>query len=51
MGIGAALAGGFVLGVAESLVAGYVEPQYQLAIALVILLVLIGWRSRHEAAE
>lgn len=42
------LAGGLVLGVAENLVVGYVNPQYELAIALVIMLVLIGWRSRRE---
>ncbi len=46
--VGAALAGGFSLGVAESLVAGYIDPQYRLAIALVILLVIIFWRSRGE---
>lgn len=44
-----ALVGGLVLGIAEQLVVGYVDPQYNLAIALVIMLVLIGWRSRHEA--
>jgi branched-subunit amino acid ABC-type transport system permease component len=41
--------GGLVLGISEQLVVGYVDPQYNLAIALVIMLVLIGWRSRHEA--
>jgi branched-chain amino acid transport system permease protein len=45
-----ALLGGYVLGIAEQLVVGYYESQYQLAIALVIMLVLIGWRSRHELA-
>lgn len=44
-----ALAGGLVLGIAEQLVVGYVNPQYDLAIALVIMLLLIGWRSRNEA--
>ncbi len=44
-----ALAGGLVLGVAENLVVGYVNPQYELTIALVIMLVLIGWRARREA--
>ncbi len=43
-----ALVGGLVLGIAEQLVVGYVDPQYNLAIALAIMLVLIGWRSRHE---
>jgi branched-chain amino acid transport system permease protein len=44
-----ALAGGLVLGIAENLVVGYVNPQYELTIALLIMLALIGWRSRHEA--
>lgn len=44
-----ALVGGLVLGIAEQLVVGYVDPQYNLAIALAIMLVLIAWRSRHEA--
>jgi branched-chain amino acid transport system permease protein len=49
--------GGLVLGVAEQLVVGYGDivtaqaRQYELAAALVIMLVLIGWRSRHEAVE
>jgi branched-chain amino acid transport system permease protein len=43
------LAGGLVLGIAEKLVVGYVNPQYELAIALVIMLVLISWRARNEA--
>jgi branched-chain amino acid transport system permease protein len=55
-----ALLGGLVLGVAEQLVVGYGDQipglgagarQYELAAALVIMLVLIGWRSRHEAIE
>jgi branched-chain amino acid transport system permease protein len=52
-----AYVGGLVLGVAEQLVVGYgdiITPQarqYELAAALVIMLVLIGWRSRHEAIE
>ena len=45
-----AFVGGLVLGIAEQLVVGYVDPQYELAIALVILLALIGWRSRKEVA-
>jgi len=44
-----ALVGGLVLGVAENLVVGYVNPQYELTIALLIMLGLIGWRSRREA--
>jgi branched-chain amino acid transport system permease protein len=48
--IGLAVAGGLALGISEQLVVGYIDPQYNLAIALVIMLVLIGWRSRHEVA-
>lgn len=44
-----ALVGGLVLGMAENLVVGYVNPQYELTIALVIMLALIGWRARREA--
>jgi branched-chain amino acid transport system permease protein len=52
--------GGLTLGVAEQLVVGYADEipglgaqarQYELAAALVIMLVLIGWRSRHEVHE
>jgi len=49
-----AFIGGLVLGVAQQLVVGYgdvITPQarqYELAAALVIMLVLIGWRSRKE---
>ena len=55
-----ALVGGLVLGVAEQLVVGYGDRipglgeearQYELAAALVIMLALIGWRSRHEVVE
>jgi branched-chain amino acid transport system permease protein len=55
-----ALAGGLTLGIAEQLVVGYADEipglgvearQYELAAALLIMLVLIGWRSRHEAVE
>jgi branched-chain amino acid transport system permease protein len=55
-----ALAGGLALGIAEQLVVGYADlipglgtqaRQYELAAALVIMLVLIGWRSRREAVE
>jgi branched-chain amino acid transport system permease protein len=45
-----ALLGGYVLGIVEQLVVGYVDPQYNLTIALVVMLVLIGWRSRKELA-
>ena len=30
---------------------GYVDPQYSLVIALIVMLVLIGWRSRAEIAR
>lgn len=49
-----AFVGGLVLGVAEQLVIGYGDiiteqaRQYELAAALVIMLLLIGWRSRKE---
>ena len=52
--------GGLTLGVAQQLVVGYADEipglgqqarQYELAAALVIMLVLIGWRSRHEVHE
>ena len=55
-----ALIGGLALGVAEQLVVGYADEipglgqqarQYELAAALIIMLVLIGWRARHEAVE
>jgi branched-chain amino acid transport system permease protein len=45
-----ALLGGLVLGMAENLVIGYVNPQYDLTIALLIMLALIGWRARNEVA-
>jgi branched-chain amino acid transport system permease protein len=46
--------GGLLLGVAEQLVVVYGDRitdqarQYELAAALIIILLLIGWRSRHE---
>ena len=45
-----ALLGGYALGIVEQLVVGYVDPQYNLIIALAVMLVLIGWRSRSEIA-
>jgi branched-chain amino acid transport system permease protein len=45
-----ALLGGYTLGIVEQLVVGYVDPQYNLIIALGVMLVLIGWRSRGELA-
>ena len=46
-----ALLGGYALGILEQLVVGYVDPQYSLIIALIVMLVLIGWRSRAEIAS
>jgi branched-chain amino acid transport system permease protein len=43
-----ALLGGYALGIVEQLVVGYMDPQYNLTIALIVMLVLIGWRSRRE---
>lgn len=45
-----ALLGGFALGVLQQLVVGYIDSQYSLIIALLVMLVLIGWRSRGELA-
>jgi branched-chain amino acid transport system permease protein len=45
-----ALIGGYTLGILEQFVVGYVDSQYSLVIALVVMLVLIGWRSRAEIA-
>jgi ABC-type branched-subunit amino acid transport system permease subunit len=45
-----ALLGGYALGILEQFVVGYVDPQYSLIIALTVMLVLIGWRSRGELA-
>jgi branched-chain amino acid transport system permease protein len=49
-----ALLGGLSLGMMEQLIVGYAPGQarqYELAAALVVILILIGWRSRHEAVE
>jgi branched-chain amino acid transport system permease protein len=47
--ISGALAGGLALGVGESLVSGYISGQYDLAIALVLLLVVMVARAgRHR---
>jgi branched-chain amino acid transport system permease protein len=45
-----ALLGGYALGILEQFVVGYVDPQYSLIIALIVMLALIGWRSRSEIA-
>jgi branched-chain amino acid transport system permease protein len=46
-----ALLGGYALGILEQFVVGYVDPQYSLTIALIVMLALIGWRSRGEIAS
>ncbi len=43
-----ALLGGYALGILEQFVVGYIDPQYSLTIALIVMLALIGWRSRGE---
>jgi branched-chain amino acid transport system permease protein len=49
-----AYVGGLLLGIAEQLVVVYGDRiteqarQYELAAALIVILLLIGWRSRHE---
>jgi branched-chain amino acid transport system permease protein len=45
-----ALLGGYALGILEQFVVGYIDPQYSLVIALIVMLALIGWRSRGEVA-
>ena len=44
----AALAGGLVLGVAESLVAGYAQASYQTVVALGLMLLLMIWQARRR---
>jgi branched-chain amino acid transport system permease protein len=46
-----ALIGGYALGILEQLVVGYWDSQYSLIVALVVMLLLIGWRSRGELAS
>lgn len=47
-----ALAGGVVLGVAESMVAGYYDASYQTEVALVLMLTIMVWQAgRRGAAE
>jgi branched-chain amino acid transport system permease protein len=45
---GMALAGGLVLGVAESLVGGYAQASYETMVALGLMLVLLVWQSRGQ---
>jgi branched-chain amino acid transport system permease protein len=46
-----ALLGGYALGILEQFVVGYIDSQYSLIIALIVMLVLIGWRSRREIVD
>jgi branched-chain amino acid transport system permease protein len=43
-----ALAGGLVLGVAESLVGGYSQASYETIVALTLMLVLMVWQAREQ---
>lgn len=44
----AALAGGVLLGVAESMVAGYLQASYQVEVALALMLAIMVWQARHR---
>lgn len=46
----AALTGGLVLGVTESLIAGYLNASYQTEVALVLMLAIMIWRARSRSA-
>lgn len=46
---GAALAGGLVIGVAESLVAGYSHASYQKGVSLVLIVGILVWRAGRQA--
>jgi branched-chain amino acid transport system permease protein len=43
-----ALAGGLLLGVAESLVGGYAQASYETVVALGLMLVLLVWQARRQ---
>jgi len=45
---GRAFAGAMILGVAQSLTAGYLSAAYQLPVALVILILVLVWQSRRK---
>jgi branched-chain amino acid transport system permease protein len=47
---GLALTGGLVLGVAESLVAGYLKASYQTMVALPVMLALMIWQASRRPA-
>lgn len=46
---GMALVGGLVLGVSESLIAGYWQASYQTVVALALMLTLMIWQARGRA--
>jgi branched-chain amino acid transport system permease protein len=48
--ITAALAGGLLLGIAEALIGGYLNSQYRIAAALVLMLVIMVWRASRRTA-
>lgn len=48
MSPGLALLGGLLLGVAESLVAGYINTSDQTEVALILMLALMVWRAQSE---
>jgi len=48
--ITATLIGGLILGLAEALIGGYVNTQYQIAAALVVMLVIMVWQAGRRTA-
>lgn len=50
MSPGLALAGGLLLGLAESFVAGYYDASYQTEVALLLMLGLMVWRARRRVS-
>jgi branched-chain amino acid transport system permease protein len=50
MSPGLALAGGLLLGLAESFVGGYYDASYQTEVALLLMLALMVWRARRRVS-
>lgn len=48
--IGATLAGGLILGLAQALIGGYLNTQYQIAAALVVMLGIMVWQAGRRSA-
>jgi branched-chain amino acid transport system permease protein len=48
--ITAALVGGLILGIAEALIGGYLNDQYQIAAALVLMLAIMVWQASRRSA-